>query len=99
MKYIYKPVWLSHLTLCFEIPKEMLALYMLLEEAGHLMLQPESSGISLPQGSRVHLPAGQLTRLVLPGGLDGKESARKVTDSGLIPGSGRSSGEGHGNPI
>ena len=35
---------------------------MLLEEAGHLMLHPESSGISLPQGSRVHLPAGQLTR-------------------------------------
>ena len=40
-----------------------------------------------------------LPRLVLPGGLDGKESARNVRDSGSIPESGRSSGEGHGNPI
>ena len=38
-------------------------------------------------------------RLVLPGGLHGKESARNVRDSSLIPGSGRFSGEGHGNPF
>ena len=33
-----------------------------------------------------------------PGGSDGKESACSEGDLGLIPGSGRSSGEGNGNP-
>ena len=32
-------------------------------------------------------------------GLDGKESACSVEDPGLIPGSGRSLGEGNGNPF
>ena len=32
-----------------------------------------------------------------PGGSDGKASACNVGDSGLIPGSGRSPGEGNGN--
>ena len=36
---------------------------------------------------------------LLPGGSDGKESACNVGDLGLIPGSGRSSGEGSGNPL
>ena len=34
-----------------------------------------------------------------PGGSDGKASARNVGDSGLIPGSERSPGEGNGNPL
>ena len=34
-----------------------------------------------------------------PSGSDGKESACKVGDLGLIPGSGRSPGEGSGNPL
>ena len=34
-----------------------------------------------------------------PGGSDGKESTCNVEDLGLIPGSGRSSGGGHGNPL
>ena len=34
-----------------------------------------------------------------PGGSDGKESACNVGDPGLIPGSGRSFGEGNGNPL
>ena len=33
-----------------------------------------------------------------PGGSVGKESACNAGDLGLIPGSGRSSGEGNGNP-
>ena len=33
------------------------------------------------------------------GGLDGKASARNEGDLGLIPGSGRSPGEGNGNPL
>ena len=32
-------------------------------------------------------------------GLDGKESACNVGEVGLIPGLGRSPGEGHGNPL
>ena len=34
-----------------------------------------------------------------PGGLDGKESACNVGDSGSIPGLRRSPGGGHGNPL
>ena len=40
-------------------------------------------------------------KLGFSGGSVGKETARKagdVGDAGLIPGSGRSPGEGHGNP-
>ena len=35
----------------------------------------------------------------LPGGSNGKASARNVGDQGLIPGLGRSPGEGNGNPL
>ena len=34
-----------------------------------------------------------------PGGSDGKASARNAGDPGLIPGLGRSPGEGNGNPL
>ena len=34
-----------------------------------------------------------------PGGSDGEESACNVGDLGSIPRSGRSPGEGHGNPL
>ena len=34
-----------------------------------------------------------------PGGSDGKESACNAGDLGLIPRSGRSPGEGNGNPL
>ena len=34
-----------------------------------------------------------------PGGLAGKASACNVGDPGSIPGSGRSPGEGNGNPL
>ena len=34
-----------------------------------------------------------------PGGSDGKESTCNAGDLGLIPGSGRSPGGGHGNPL
>ena len=37
--------------------------------------------------------------LGLPGGSDGKEFAYNVGNPGLIPESGRSSGEGNGNPL
>ena len=34
-----------------------------------------------------------------PGGSDGKEYGCNMGDPGSIPGSGRSPGEGHGNPL
>ena len=37
--------------------------------------------------------------LGVPGGSDGKVSAYSAGDLGLIPRSGRSSGEGNGNPL
>ena len=39
-----------------------------------------------------------MSTLGFPGGSVGKESACNAGDLGLIPGSGRSSGEGNGNP-
>ena len=36
---------------------------------------------------------------VSPGGTDGKENACNAGDPSLIPGSGRSPGRGHGNPL
>ena len=38
-------------------------------------------------------------RMGLPGGSDGKELACNMREPGSIPGSGRSSGEGNGNPL
>ena len=38
-------------------------------------------------------------RFCIPGGSDGKAFAYSVGDLGSIPGSGRSSGEGNGNPL
>ena len=59
---------------------------------------PSSLGLTLitrwvrcsasPPGSRI-----------FPGGSDGKDSACNVGDPGSIPGSGRSPGEGNGNPL
>ena len=44
--------------------------------------------------------AGKILQLGnLPCSSDGKESACNEGDPGLIPGSGRSSGEGNGNPL
>ena len=40
-----------------------------------------------------------MTCLCFPGGSDGKEPAYSVGYLGSIPGSGRSSGEGNGNPL
>ena len=40
-----------------------------------------------------------LTELDSPGGSDGKASVYNVGDLGLIPGLGRSPGEGNGNPL
>ena len=37
--------------------------------------------------------------IMLPGGSDSKESTCNAGDPGSIPGSGRSPGEGHGNPL
>ena len=37
--------------------------------------------------------------VMCPGGSDGKVSACNVGDPGSIPGSGRSPGEGNGNPL
>ena len=40
-----------------------------------------------------------LTKVQFPGGSDGKESACNVGDPGSVPGLGRSSGVGNGNPL
>ena len=58
----------------------------------------------MPQGTALNTPPPPKLELILqcfgfPAGLDCKESACNAGDPGLIPGSGRSPGEGHGNPL
>ena len=43
--------------------------------------------------------ARRILSIILPGGSEGKASPCNVGDLGLIPGSGRSPGEGNGNPL
>ena len=47
-----------------------------------------------------HIHCVLITNILMgfPGGSDGKESACNAEDPGLIPESGRSAGEGNGNP-
>ena len=49
--------------------------------------------------ARALLIINSTTTLYFPGGSDSKESAHNAGDPGLILGSGRSPGEGHGNPL
>ena len=44
-------------------------------------------------------PGKPCNLLTLPGGSEGKASAFNAGDLGSVPGSGRSSGEGNGNPL
>ena len=50
-------------------------------------------------GKVMSLLFNMLSRLDFPGGSDGKASAYNAGDLGSIPGSGRSPGEGNGNPL
>ena len=52
-------------------------------------------------GKGMSLLFNMLSRLVMgfPGGLEGETSACNAGDPGSIPGSGRSPGEGNGNPL
>ena len=60
------------------------------------MIKEIKVGTSLViQWLRFHAPKA----LGFPGGSDGKASACNAEDRGLIPGSGRSPGEGKGNPV
>ena len=73
-----------------------------------LVLVPERlhSDRAERSGCRTGQSMGELTPLVftqdsqgVPGGSDGKASARDVVDLGSISGSGTSPGEGNGNPV
>ena len=48
---------------------------------------------------QIHTHTHTHTHTGFPGGTDGKESACNPGDPGSIPGSGRSTGEGNGNPL
>ena len=52
-----------------------------------------------PPSLHTHPPFTGDSERDLPGGLDGKASAYNLGDLGSIPGSGRSPGEGKGNPL
>ena len=55
-------------------------------------------GVATLHGKQdLNTPASSLTDF--PGGSDGKASVYNAGDWGLIPGWGRSSGEGNGNPL
>ena len=59
-----------------------------------------ADGLALSPPLPTHRPPHlHLGNLCFPGGSDGKESACHAGDLGLIPGLGRSPGEGNGNPL
>ena len=63
-----------------------------------MLILPSKTIISFmePREKRIFL---LLRPISFPGGSDGKESACNAGDMGLIPGSGRSPGEGNSNPL
>ena len=63
---------------------------MLAEETNLVLVQAGMSTLNLPLAFNMY---------DFPGGSDGKMSAYSVGDPGSIPGLGRSSGEGNGNPL
>ena len=59
-----------------------------------------SYGVTQSRTQLKRLSSGSSMELKgFPGGSDGKEFACYAADPGLIPGSGRTSGEGNGNPL
>ena len=59
-----------------------------------------SLSFATPLGMRdLSSPTKDQTRVLFPGGSDGKASAYNAGDPGLIPGLGGSPGEGNGNPL
>ena len=63
------------------------------------MASPLCVTVPLPFSLLKTLVCGFRACLGFPGGSDGKESACNARDLGSIPGSGRSPGEGNGNPL
>ena len=58
-----------------------------------------SAGISLLSLQMAAFLVCPRLALPFPGGADGKVSACNAGDTGSIPGSGRTPGEGYGNPL
>ena len=63
-----------------------------------LDIVPDFGQLSCKQMSAITYPMN-CTLLGFPGGSDGKASASNAGDPGSILGSGRSPGEGNGNPL
>ena len=60
---------------------------------------PQSLVVLFTQASRWRNTWDSPFNMSFPGGSIGKESAGSAGDLGLIPGSGRSLGEGNGSPL
>ena len=64
-----------------------------------VVLKPPSAAVTASILSRGHFILVLYPLWGFPGGSDGKEPACNAGDPGSIPGLGRSSGEGNGNPL
>ena len=67
-----------------------------MEKSNCLVLR---SHTTWPVGLSIQVLLDSMVIVGFPGGLDGKESTCSVGDRGLIPGLGRSPGEGNGNRL
>ena len=61
--------------------------------------QPQFIPLTQLYPHALSFPPPPIIEVHFPGGSDGKASAYNVGDPGSIPGWGRSSGEGNGNPL
>ena len=95
--FIYAGLYWGHISICFYLncpwcfssKKKCKILHILLLDFTNL-----SHALKCEDNLRIILSLTPLS-----GGSDGKESACNAGDSGLIPGLGRSPGEGKGNPL
>ena len=77
----------------YEIKKTFITLDVTLLPSGNFVVSPVPSSGMWPDPWRCVLVRG------FPGGSDGKESVCNAGDMSSISGSGRSPGEGNGNPL
>ena len=101
----FHPVSVTHLSPCFTLSLFLLPQSSLSSASLMYLVLPRFPQIfpghwqALPEKLTLAKQEQLMSNRGFPGGANGEKSACNVGDLGSIPGSGRSPGEGHGNPL